>query len=448
MSRTVAPISGFPEWLPEQQMAQDHFIAHVRRRFELHGFAPLETRAVEPLTTLQQKGADADKQIYVLQHSGSDGASEAQLGLHFDLTVPFARFVAERMANLTFPLKRYQIQRAWRGERPQEGRYREFIQADIDVVNRGTLPLIHDIELPGILIDILDGLPIPPVTVLVNNRKLMQGFCEGLGIADLPGTLRIIDKLDKIGVDGVRAQLGAACDERQVGKLLELCRITSDDTSFVEGVRALGVSSPLLDEGLSELAAVIDGNRHVRRGALRASLHIARGLDYYTGTVYEGTMRGYERTGAICSGGRYDSLVGQAHGRGESFPGVGVSIGITRILGLLIGRGLLVASRQTPTCVLVALNDDAHRDRAMEIARALRARDIPAEVFHLPLKFGKQIQYAQKKGIPYVWFQDPAEPGRHQVRDLARSEQADADLAAWTPAPEHERPSIKTIEPA
>ncbi|HTE53277.1 MAG TPA: histidine--tRNA ligase [Kofleriaceae bacterium] len=447
MSRAVSSISGFPEWLPEQQIAQDQFIAHVRRKFELHGFAPIETRAVEPLTTLQQKGADADKQIYVLQHSGADGDAEAQLGLHFDLTVPFARFVAERLEALTFPLKRYQIQRAWRGERPQEGRYREFVQADIDVVNRGTLPLIHDIELPGILIEILDELPIPPVTVLVNNRKLMQGFCEGLGITDLVGTLRIIDKLDKIGPDGVRAQLAASCSEEQVGKLLSLCRISSDDASFVDGVRALAVTSPLLDEGLAELVAVMEGNRHVRRGALRASLHIARGLDYYTGTVYEGTMAGFERLGAVCSGGRYDSLVGQAHGRGEAFPGVGVSIGITRILGVLMGRGLLVASRQTPACVMVALNDDAHRDDAMQIARTLRARGIPTEVFHEPIKFGKQIRYAQRKGIPYVWFQDPEVATRHQVRDMSQGAQVDADLATWAPEAQWERPTITRKEP-
>ena len=214
MSR-AASISGFPEWLPEQQIVQDQFVAHVRRKFELHGFAPLETRAVEPLSTLQQKGADADKQIYVLQHSGSEGDEADQLGLHFDLTVPFARFVAERAGKLTFPLKRYQIQRAWRGERPQEGRYREFVQADIDVVSRGTLPLIHDIELPGIAVEILDELPIPEVTVQVNNRKLVHGFCEGIGIADILGTMRIIDKLDKAGPAKVGELLAASCSSER-----------------------------------------------------------------------------------------------------------------------------------------------------------------------------------------------------------------------------------------
>jgi len=446
MSRAVASISGFPEWLPEQQIVQDQFVAHVRGKFELHGFAPIETRAVELLSTLQQKGADADKQIYVLQHSGAEGDADAQLGLHFDLTVPFARFVAERAGKLSFPLRRYQIQRAWRGERPQEGRYREFVQADIDVVSRGTLPLIHDIELPGILVEILDELPIPEVAVLVNNRKLMQGFCEGLGIEDLVGTMRIIDKLDKAGPARVGEMLAASCSPTQVEQLLALCRISSDDASFRAEVGALGVRSALLEEGMDELAQVMAGNSHLRRGSLRAALHIARGLDYYTGTVYEGTMRGFERLGAICSGGRYDNLVGNALGRGEALPGVGVSIGITRILGLLMGRDLLVASRQTPTCVMVALNDDAHRPGAMAIARALRGRGIAAEVFHEPVKFGKQIAYAQKKGIPYVWFQDPAEGG-HQVRDLAQGAQADADLATWTPAAEWERPTIKRKDP-
>ncbi len=445
MSRAAASISGFPEWLPEQQLVQDHFIAHVRRKFELHGFAPLETRAVEPLSTLQQKGADADKQIYVLHHSGSEGADADQLGLHFDLTVPFARFVAERYGKLVFPFKRYQIQRAWRGERPQEGRYREFVQADIDVVSRDSLPLIHDIELPGVLVEILDELPIPPVTVQVNNRKLMQGFCEGLGIADLAGTMRIIDKLDKAGPAKVGEMLAASCTPAQVEKLLALCKISSEDDGFRAEVARLGVSSPLLEQGMDELAQVMAGNRHLRRGALRAALHIARGLDYYTGTVYEGTMAGFERMGAICSGGRYDDLVGASLGRGEKLPGIGVSIGITRILGLLLGRDLLVGSRQTPTCVLVALNDDAHRDAAMAIARELRGRGIAAEVFHEPVKFGKQIAYAQKKGIPYVWFQDPAKG--HQVRDLGQGAQVEADLAAWTPDAEWARPTIRRKDP-
>ena len=447
-----ASISGFLEWLPEQQLVEDHVIATIRGHFERAGFAPLRCRSIEPLDVLLKKG-ETDKEIYAVSRrtgEGEVGGSESgdKWGLHFDLTVPFARFVGERMQSLTFPFRRYQIQPAWRGERPQEGRYREFVQADVDVVARGTLPLAADVEVVGLLLDTLADLPIPKVTLLLNNRKVMDGFFGGLGIADSADTLRKVDKLAKIGREKVAGLLRETLDERQTASVLSFVEISAADESFVERIRALGAASPLLDEGIAELLAVFRANAQPGDDRLRVDLRIARGFDYYTGTVCEGMMAGFESVGAVCSGGRYDNLVSQGAGLRETYPGVGVSIGVSRILGLLIGRGLLVASRQTPTCVLVAVNTAEHTTAATGIARALRGRGIAAEVFGQPVKFGKQIEYAQKKGIPYVWFHDAAGDGKHEVRDLARSSQTAVDLATWSPDPELLRPGIVVGKPA
>jgi histidyl-tRNA synthetase len=437
-------ISGFLEWLPEQQIVEDRFVEAIRTRFELAGFAPLRSRAIEPLSTLLSKG-ETDKEIFTLSRlqAGDDDEGD-KLGLHFDLTVPFARFVGERAGSLHFPFKRYQIQPAWRGERPQEGRYREFLQADADVIGKGSLPLHYDAELPALLIGILDALPMPPATIRINNRKILDGFMSGLGIEDVTGTLRKVDKLGKIGEAKLEALLRESVDERQARAVLALCRIRTPDASFADAVRELGVSSATLDVGLAELATVMDGNRHLRAGAVVADLSIARGFDYYTGTVYEGTMAGFERVGAVCSGGRYDDLVAQGAESREAYPGVGVSIGVSRILGLLIGRGHLVASRATPTCVLVALNDAGHRADAAAIAHELRSRGIAAEPYHEPESYKKQLRWAQRLGIPYVWFHEGER--KHSVKNMTDGTQTEADLATWQPAPELLRPAIRAAQ--
>ena len=225
------PISGFPEWLPPQRMIEQYVIDKVRRTFELYGFAPLETRSVEPLDQLLRKG-ETSKEVYVLRRlqEESDAKADDALGLHFDLTVPFARFVLENSGKLQFPFRRYQIQKAWRGERPQEGRYREFVQADIDVVDRDNLPFHYDTEMPLVIGDALAALPIPPARIQVNNRKLCEGFYRGLGIEDTDQVLRTIDKLDKIGPDKVAALLveTAGTTDAQAAACLRLASISAE----------------------------------------------------------------------------------------------------------------------------------------------------------------------------------------------------------------------------
>jgi histidyl-tRNA synthetase len=433
----ITPQSGFPEWLPHQRIVEQQLLDRVRRLAELYGFVPLETRAVEPIEHLTHQG-ETSKEIYTVGRlqggRGSQGESDAEdeLGLHFDLTVPLARYVQEFRGKLLFPFKRYQIQKVWRGERPQEGRYREFYQADLDVVGDGMLSLHFDAEMPGLMHELLAAFPIPRATVLVSNRKILDGFGRGLGRHDTSEVIRALDKLDKIGPQAVRELL---CDqgglsESEADQWLDLARIRRSDTSFVAEVQALGVTHDLLAQGLDELATVIAANADLPPGSVVADLHIARGLDYYTGTVYESLIDGHEDLGSICSGGRYDDLASSASG---DLPGVGISVGVSRLLGRFLGGGMLRPSRMTPTCVLVALVGEDTRAQSAGIARALRSRGIPAEVFHEPLRFGKQIRYADRRGIPFVWFPAIDDGAKDSVRDIRSGEQVPAEPATWNP---------------
>ena len=312
----VTPISGFPELLPAERLLELHFLDVIREVFELHGFAPLETRAVEPVERLLGKGGDADKEIYGIGRlAGDDSGRDAALGLHFDLTVPFARYVLENAGKLAFPFRRYQIQKVWRGERPQEGRFREFTQADIDVVDVGELAPHFEAEMPLVIAEAFSRLPVGEFRIQVNNRKIPEGFFLGIGLTDVVGTLRIVDRLGRAGAGPVAEMLlEAGASEDQARLVLALAEIRTDDLSFVDAVRALGVQHPTLDEGLDALAAVIAAGLEQAPGVLVADLSIARGLDYYTGTVYETQLVGSESWGSVCSGGRYDSLAsGRAH---------------------------------------------------------------------------------------------------------------------------------------
>jgi len=443
MARPTA-LSGFPELLPAERTVEREVVASLSRTFELHGFANIETRVVEPLDRLA-KGGEIDKEIYVLRRlQAGDSEGDAGLGLHFDLTVPFARYVLEHAGHLEFPFRRFQIQPAWRGERPQEGRYRQFTQADVDVVGRDVLPFHHDVEVMRVMVEALDALPLPALSFQFNNRKLIQGFYRGLGLPDLTAAIRTIDKLDKLPADTVADLLvsDAGATPEQAARCLELATIRVADTSFVDRVRALGVRDDLLEEGLAELAAVVEGcsageHRHV---TVEANLRIARGLDYYTGTVVEIFMSGYERLKSVGGGGRYDALA--SDGR-TTYPGVGVSFGVSRSLVPLLADGVLSGSRAVPSAVLVALTDEESRPASDAVAAALRARGIPTEVAASPQKFGKQIRYAERRGIPFVWFPG-ADGAADQVKDIRSGDQVEADPARWTPPEQDLRPRVVT----
>jgi histidyl-tRNA synthetase len=424
----IAPLTGFPEWLPEQRLVEQRLIDDVRRKFELFGFAPLETRAVEPIEVLAKKGA-TDKEIYVLKRLHAEQDEDAELGLHFDLTVPFARFVAQHRGQLAFPFKRYQIQKVWRGERPQQGRYREFYQADIDVIGEGELPLHFDAEMALLMHEVVTALPIPAIQLRINNRKVLEGFYRAIGLTNIIDVLRSVDKLDKLGEDGVKKVLCTenGLSEEQAERCLALARIRGRGREVSAAVRALGASHALLDEGLAELDFVMSTLDELPEGAAIADLHIARGLDYYTGTVYEGVFVEHPQLGAVCSGGRYDNLASDDK---HKLPGVGLSLGLSRILGFMFAKNALKASRPSPTAVLVALMNDEQRAECFRVARELRGRGIPTEVFHSPQKLGKQIRYAEKKGIPFVLFLNES---TIEAKDIRSGEQCVVELATWSP---------------
>ena len=487
------PLSGFPEWLPAGRTVEQHILDALRRTFELHGFAGIETRAVEPLDLLLRKG-ETSKEVYLLHRlqeeaagaarpvgqpadqpvgqrvdqpadpasdsgAAAGGTDERQLGLHFDLTVPFARYVLENAGHLAFPFKRYQIQKVWRGERPQDGRFREFVQADIDVVGAGELAYHYEVELPLVIAEALGSLAaigVPPVRILVNNRKVAEGFYRGLGLDDIDAVLRSIDKLDKIGPDGVAATLvaEAGASAEQAAACLQLATISGADSTVIDRVRTLAaqhsIVSELLETGLAELGTLVTAAAERAPGVVVADLKIARGLDYYTGSVYETVLVGHEQLGSICSGGRYDTLASDG---ATTYPGVGLSIGVSRLVSRLLGADLVQVSRSVPSAVVVAVISEQTRAVSDRIAAALRARGIPVEVAPSAAKFGKQIKYADKRGVPFVWFPGSAAgtapdgspvPGKpDQVKDIRSGDQGEADAGTWQPPADDLWPQVR-----
>lgn len=452
------PLSGFPEWLPDGRIVEQHVLDTLRRTFELHGFAGIETRAVEPLDQLLRKG-ETSKEVYTLhrlQESAEDttgagaGREKDRLGLHFDLTVPFARYVLENAGHLAFPFARYQIQKVWRGERPQDGRFREFVQADIDVVGADVLPYHYEVDLPLVMAEALGALQeigLPEVRVLVNNRRVAEGFYRGLGLTDVEGVLRSIDKLDKIGpakvAELLAAEAGATAEQAQA--CLDLAAISGTDTTVVDRVRALaaahrvsGEAQDLMEQGLAELGQIIEAAAVRAPGVVVADLKIARGLDYYTGSVYETVLVGHEQLGSICSGGRYDTLASDG---ARTYPGVGLSIGVSRLVSRMLGAGLVRATRSVPAAVLVAVTSEETRAASDAVAAALRGRGVPVEVAPTAAKFGKQIKHADRRGIPFVWFPG-AEGGADQVKDIRSGDQVDADAGTWQPPAEDWWPRV------
>ncbi len=443
----ISALSGFPEWLPAERIVEQHVIDTFRRVAELHGFSGLETRAVEPMSQLLRKG-EIDKEVYVLRrlHADDEGPDaeqadpDRQLGLHFDLTVPLARYVLEHQNDLAFPFRRYQVQKVWRGERPQDGRFREFYQADLDVIGQDTLPVHVEAEVAIVMAEILAALPLPGFTIHANNRKLSEGFFRSIGVEDTQAALRCLDKLAKIGPDAVAALLRdeAAASAEQAQACLAFAGIRTGDEGFADQVRELGGHGELMEEGIAELADVVRRVNIAVPGVCVADLSIARGLDYYTGTVFETFVEGHASLGSVCSGGRYDRLAADnRHG----YPGVGLSIGLSRLVSRVLSAGIASATRPVPTCVLVAVADEEARGHSEAVATALRRRGIPAEIAPTAAKFGKQIRYADRRQIPFVWFPGAGDE-EHAVRDIRSGEQVPAEPSTWEPPAEDLRPRV------
>lgn len=441
MTYRPRPISGFPEHLPEIRMVELQMLDRIRATFESYGFASIETPSVEELEVLLAKG-ETDKEIYTIERLQADenAGGEARLGLHYDLTVPFARYVAQHFNELVFPFKRYQMQRVWRGERPQAGRFREFTQCDIDVIGIDNLAVTFDAELAAVALQALSAIGVSGVTLHISNRKILNGFLQGLGVdaANRVSVIRAIDAIAKVGPAETYTVIAEALNRNGfngncfdiANKAIQLALI-SGDVSAIERVRALGVEHEELNAGLTELSEVLTHLKFLGAINAVADLSIARGFDYYTGTVYEGRFDDAPAFGSVVAGGRYDDLAGAFINK--KLPGVGISIGFSRLFAKLLQDKAIVANRRSPADVLIVLPSDERREVMLGTAQILRKRGFKVETYHAPQKIGKQMSYAEKKGIPFVWFPPFDEAGKHEVKDMTTGAQTEADAATWTP---------------
>lgn len=429
---------GVMELLPRDQIAFQRMLDVIRRNYERFGFLPVETPVFELSEVLLTKtGGETERQVYFVQSTGalanaaeSDGG-QPELALRFDLTVPLARYVAQHEHDLAFPFRRYQIQRVYRGERAQRGRFREFYQCDIDVIGKDTLSVRHDAEMPAVIHAVFSELGVGEFTIQLNNRKLLRGFFEGLGIAEGERqalVLREIDKLDKRGADAVRATLTGpdfALADEVADRIMAFVQVRS--TSHADALArldALGTGNATLAEGVGELREVIEllKAQGVPESDYAVNFSIARGLDYYTGTVYETTLDEHPQIGSVCSGGRYENLA--SHYTKSKLPGVGISIGATRLFWQLREAGIL-SSAESSVDVMVGLMDESRLADSLDIARQLRGAGINAEVQMETKKLAKQFQYADKAGIRFVvlYGEDEAARSVVTVKDLRAKEQ-------------------------
>lgn len=395
-------LSGFMELQPDKQVQMDKMRAVLAETYARYGFTPLDTPAIEAAEVLLAKGGgETEKQIYRFTKGDSD------LALRFDLTVPLAKYVAANYGQLTFPFRRYQIGKVWRGERAQRGRFREFYQADIDIIGDGALDILNEAEIPAIIYDTFTRLGLHRFRIRVNNRKVLNGFFAILGLSEQAGdVLRTIDKLDKIGADKVRALLTDTCGvtAEQADEILRFiaCPGTSaDKLAFLEQYRG---RNETFDTGLDELRTVVGylPAFGVPEENFELDLTIARGLDYYTGTVYETVLLDHPEVGSICSGGRYDDLAG--YYTNKSLPGVGISIGLTRLFYILQEQNMISDAVLTaPADVLILpMTDDL--SAAVSLASMLRAGGLRVQLYSEKKKFKAKIGYADKLGIPFVIF--------------------------------------------
>ena len=417
-------LSGFMELLPEKQVQFDRMMELLRRSYSLYGFTPLDTPIIEASEVLLAKaGGETEKQIYRFTKGDTD------LSLRFDLTVPLAKYVALHYAELSFPFRRFQIGKVYRGERAQRGRFREFYQADIDVIGDGRLDITNEAEIPAIIYNTFTALGLRRFQIRVNNRKILNGFYAMLGLTNkAPDIMRTVDKLDKIGPKKVKELLlaedigltGEAADE-----ILKFIAIQGDNGQVLTALEDYRGRNERFDQGLDELTTVVKylAAFGVPEDHFAVDLTIARGLDYYTGTVYETTMLDHPEIGSICSGGRYDNLA--EYYTDKQLPGVGISIGLTRLFYVLSEQGMLNGDMNTaPTDVLILpMTDDL--SPAISFASRLRQAGIRTQLYTEQKKFKQKMSYADKLGVPYVVFlgEDEVRQGAVSVKDMISGEQ-------------------------
>ena len=393
-------LSGFMELLPGKQIRFEKMVEILRRTYASYGFTPLDTPAIEDAKILLAKGGgETEKQIYRFQKGDSD------LALRFDLTVPLAKYVALHYSELAFPFRRYQISKVYRGERAQRGRFREFYQADIDIIGDGKLDILNEAEIPAIICKVFRGFGLRRFQIRVNNRKILTGFYAMLGLADKSGDImRTVDKLDKIGPDKVRAILLEDCGlgGAQAEEILGFIAIRGTNAHVLAALEGYAGKNEVFDAGLSELKAVTANLAAfgVPEENFAVDLTIARGLDYYTGTVYETALLDHPEIGSVCSGGRYDNLAG--YYIDKPLPGVGISIGLTRLFYVLDEQGLLNPDLPASPADALVLPMTADPGPAIALAEALRSRGLRVQLYCEQRKFRQKLNYADKLGVPFA----------------------------------------------
>ena len=423
-------LSGFMELLPAPQQQMERMMEILRKNYALFGFTPLDTPVIESAEVLLAKGGgETEKQIYRFQKGDSD------LALRFDLTVPLAKYVALHYNELSFPFRRFQIGKVYRGERAQRGRFREFYQADIDVIGDGKLDIVNDAEIPSIIYRTFRDFGLKRFQIRVNNRKILNGFYAMLGLTEKSGDImRTVDKLDKIGAEKVKAILveDFAVSESDADEILKFIAIGGGNDAVLSALEGYQGRNEVFDEGLSELKTVVRylADFGVPAENFAVDLTIARGLDYYTGTVYETTLLDHPEIGSVCSGGRYDNLAEYYTDR--QLPGAGISIGLTRLFYVLGEQGMLNPELPTaPADVLILpMTDDL--TAAISLATALRENGIRTQLHCEEKKFKQKVSYADKLGIPYVIFlgEDEINAGVVACKDMQTGEQTKLEPAA------------------
>ena len=420
---TPRTLSGFMELLPQPQQQMERMMEILRQTYSLYGFTPLDTPVIEASEVLLAKGGgETEKQIYRFQKGDAD------LALRFDLTVPLAKYVALHGGELSFPFRRYQIGKVYRGERAQRGRFREFYQADIDVIGDGKLDITNEAEIPSIIYQTFTRLGLRRFQIRVNNRKILNGFYAMLRLTEQSGDImRTVDKLDKIGADKVRQLLLSDCGltDAQAEEILKFIAITGENRQVLAALGGYTGRSDLFDQGLSELNTVVKylADFGVPEENFAVDLTIARGLDYYTGTVYETTLLDHPEIGSVCSGGRYDNLAEYYTDR--QLPGVGISIGLTRLFYVLGEQKMLNPDLPTAPADVLVIPMTEDLAPAISLSTKLRAAGIRTQLYTEQKKFKAKMSYADRLGVPYVIFlgDDEIAAGVVACKDMASGEQ-------------------------
>lgn len=413
-------LPGFMELLPKDQILFNEMKDIIRKNFEKHGFLPIDTPVIEKSEVLLAKGGgETEKQIYRFSKGDTD------MSLRFDLTVPLARYTVEHMNDLSFPFKRYQIGKVYRGEKAQKGRFREFYQCDIDTIGMGELSLVNDAEFPVVIFHTFKDLGFTDFTIHLNNRKILKGFFSSLGIEDSMNVLRTVDKLDKIGEESVLEELGENGIGRDSGeKILKFIKIKGSVDEILEQLRDLKIKDEIFQEGLDELTQVVGYMRDfgIDEDCFDIDLKIARGLDYYTGTVYETTLDNYPKIGSVCSGGRYEDLA--SYYTDKTLPGVGISIGLSRLFYQLNEAKIISSEEKSLVDLLIIPMDDCIHD-GIKLLSELREKGVRVSVYTEFAKLKKKFKYADQTKVDYVIVlgEEEIKTRKYSLKDMKTGDQ-------------------------